>query len=152
MIRVISRQELEQQRRITSDSSEILSNLLPDYSPPRQKMSGSGETLRGRTPLVMIDGIPQSNPLRPTGRELHTIDFSMIDHIEVIKGANATNGLGAAGGVINLITKRPEPGSLISTSRPSSPRRPPSWMAIPTATAPTTLSAAIAGRSTTCSR
>ncbi|WIX31274.1 TonB-dependent receptor [Salinicola sp. JS01] len=112
VIRVISRQELEQQRRITSDSSEILSNLLPDYSPPRQKMSGSGETLRGRTPLVMIDGIPQSNPLRPTGRELHTIDFSMIDHIEVIKGANATNGLGAAGGVINLITKRPEPGSL----------------------------------------
>ncbi|WP_353979094.1 TonB-dependent receptor [Salinicola endophyticus] len=112
VIRVITRQELDQQRRITSDSSEILSNLLPDYSPPRQKMSGSGETLRGRTPLVMIDGIPQSNPLRPTGRELHTIDFSMIDHIEVIKGANATNGLGAAGGVINLITKRPEPGSL----------------------------------------
>ncbi len=111
VIRVITREELEQQQRITSDSSEMLSNLLPDYSPPRQKMSGSGETLRGRAPLVMIDGIPQSNPLRPTGRELHTIDFSMIDHIEVIKGANATNGLGAAGGVINLITKRPEPGS-----------------------------------------
>ncbi|WP_198651265.1 TonB-dependent receptor [Salinicola sp. CPA57] len=112
VVRVITREELDQQRRITSDSSEILSNLLPDYSPPRQKMSGSGETLRGRTPLVMIDGIPQSNPLRPTGRELHTIDFSMIDHIEVIKGANATNGLGAAGGVINLVTRRPEPGSL----------------------------------------
>ncbi|WP_295036410.1 TonB-dependent receptor [Salinicola sp.] len=111
VIRVITREELEQQQRITSDSSEMLSNLLPDYSPPRQKMSGSGETLRGRAPLVMIDGIPQSNPLRPTGRELHTIDFSMIDHIEVIKGANATNGLGAAGGVINLITRRPEPGS-----------------------------------------
>lgn len=111
VIRVITREELEQQQRITSDSSEMLSNLMPDYSPPRQKMSGSGETLRGRAPLVMIDGIPQSNPLRPTGRELHTIDFSMIDHIEVIKGANATNGLGAAGGVINLITKRPEPGA-----------------------------------------
>ncbi|WP_251978399.1 TonB-dependent receptor [Salinicola avicenniae] len=111
VVRVITREELDQQRHITSDSSEILSNLLPSYSPSRQKMSGSGETLRGRAPLVMIDGIPQSNPLRPTGRELHTIDFSMIDHIEVIKGANATNGLGAAGGVINLITKRPDPGS-----------------------------------------
>ncbi len=56
-------------------------------------MSGSGETLRGRTPLVMIDGIPQSNPLRPTGREMHTIDASMIERIEVIKGANASNGV-----------------------------------------------------------
>ncbi|WP_129139719.1 TonB-dependent receptor [Modicisalibacter coralii] len=111
VIRLITREELEQQQRITSDSSEILSNLLPSYAPPRQKMSGSGESLRGRTPLVLIDGIPQSNPLRPTGRELHTIDFSMVDHIEVIKGANATNGLGAAGGVINLVTRRPEPGS-----------------------------------------
>ncbi|WP_244613009.1 TonB-dependent receptor [Modicisalibacter radicis] len=111
VIRVITREELEQQQRITSDSSEILSNLMPSYAPPRQKMTGSGETLRGRTPLVLIDGIPQSNPLRPTGRELHTIDFSMVDHIEVIKGANATNGLGAAGGVINLVTRRPEPGS-----------------------------------------
>ncbi|MCC5900813.1 MAG: TonB-dependent receptor [Halomonas sp.] len=111
-VRIISEEEITQQLQITSDSSQILSNLLPSYSPSRQKMSGSGETLRGRTPLILIDGIPQSNPLRPTGREAHTIDFSMVEQIEVIQGANATNGVGAAGGVINLITKRPEPGSL----------------------------------------
>ncbi|RKD83957.1 TonB-dependent receptor [Kushneria marisflavi] len=111
VVRILTHEQIQQQRRLTSDSSEILSNLLPSYSPPRQKMTGSGETLRGRTPLVMIDGIPQSNPLRPTGRELHTIDFAMVDHIEVLQGANATNGLGASGGVINIITRRPEPGS-----------------------------------------
>lgn len=111
-VRIISEEEITQQLQITSDSSQILSNLLPSYSPSRQKMSGSGETLRGRTPLILIDGIPQSNPLRPTGREAHTIDFSMVEQIEVIQGANATNGVGAAGGVINLITKRPDPGSL----------------------------------------
>ncbi|WP_445619723.1 TonB-dependent receptor [Kushneria sp. Sum13] len=111
VVRVLTHEQIQQQRKLTSDSSEILSNLLPSYSPPRQKMSGSGETLRGRTPLVMIDGIPQSNPLRPTGRELHTIDFAMVDHIEVLQGANATNGLGASGGVINIITRRPESGS-----------------------------------------
>lgn len=111
-VRVITEEEISQQLQLTSDSSQILSNLLPSYSPSRQKMSGSGETLRGRTPLILIDGIPQSNPLRPTGREAHTIDFSMVEQIEVIQGANATNGVGAAGGVINLITKRPEPGSL----------------------------------------
>lgn len=112
VIKVISEKEIAQQRQITSDTSQILSNLLPSFSPPRQKMSGSGETLRGRTPLVMIDGIPQSNPLRPTGREMHTIDSSMIERIEVIKGANASNGVGATGGVINIITKRAQPGSV----------------------------------------
>ncbi|MGP9684472.1 TonB-dependent receptor [Halomonas sp. AOP25-F1-15] len=110
-VRIITKEEIDQQLQISSDSSQVLSNLLPSYSPSRQKMSGSGETLRGRTPLILIDGIPQSNPLRPTGREAHTIDFSMVEQIEVIQGANATNGVGAAGGVINLITKRPEPGS-----------------------------------------
>jgi iron complex outermembrane receptor protein len=112
VIKVIGEEEIAQQRQITSDTSQILSNLLPSFSPPRQKMSGSGETLRGRTPLVMIDGIPQSNPLRPTGREMHTIDSSMIERIEVIKGANASNGVGATGGVINIITKRAKPGTL----------------------------------------
>ena len=111
-VRIITEEEINQQRDITTDSSQILSNLLPSYSPSRQKMSGSGETLRGRTPLILVDGIPQSNPLRPTGREAHTIDFSMVERVEVIQGANATNGVGAAGGVINIITKRPEPGSL----------------------------------------
>lgn len=110
-VRIITEEEITQQLQISSDSSQVLSNLLPSYSPSRQKMTGSGETLRGRTPLILIDGIPQSNPLRPTGREARTIDFSMVEQIEVIQGANATNGVGAAGGVINLITKRPEPGA-----------------------------------------
>lgn len=108
---MITKEQIEQQMQVTSDSSQILSNLLPSFSPSRQKMSGSGETFRGRAPLVMIDGIPQSNPLRPTGREMHTIDFSMVERVEVIHGASATNGLGALGGVINIITRRPENGS-----------------------------------------
>lgn len=110
-VTIITKEQIAQQRQITSDTSQILSNLVPSFTPNRQKMSGSGETLRGRVPLVMIDGIPQSNPLRPTGREMHTIDSSMIERIEVIRGANASNGIGASGGVINIITKRPVPGS-----------------------------------------
>ncbi|MBP2171434.1 iron complex outermembrane receptor protein [Erwinia toletana] len=111
VVTIISKEQIEQQRQLTSDTSQILSNLLPAFSPSRQKMSGSGETFRGRIPLVLVDGIPQSNPLRPTGREMHTIDASMIERIEVIHGANASNGIGASGGVINLITRRPAPGS-----------------------------------------
>ncbi|WP_113625914.1 TonB-dependent receptor [Pectobacterium peruviense] len=111
VVTVITKEQIEQQMQVTSDSSQILSNLLPSFSPSRQKMSGSGETFRGRAALVMIDGIPQSNPLRPTGREMHTVDYSMVERIEVIHGANATNGMGAIGGVINIITRRPENGS-----------------------------------------
>jgi len=125
VIKIITAKEIAQQRELTSDTSQILSNLLPSFSPSRQKLSGSGETLRGRTPLVMIDGIPQSNPLRPTGREMHTIDASMIERIEVIKGANASNGIGATGGVINIITKRAQPGKVnqhfsVETTTPTS--------------------------------
>ncbi|WP_202947718.1 TonB-dependent receptor plug domain-containing protein [Advenella kashmirensis] len=102
---IIDSEQIQQQLAISTNSSNVLSNLLPAYTPSRDKMNGSGETLRGRTPLIMIDGVPQSNPLRPTGREVHTIDYSMVDHIEVINGATASNGIGGTGGVINIVTK-----------------------------------------------
>jgi len=108
---IIEKEEIERQLTISSNSSDVLANLLPSYTPSRGKMNGSGETLRGRTPLIMIDGVPQSNPLRPTGREVHTIDFAMVERIEVVQGANAINGLGATGGTINIITRRPENGA-----------------------------------------
>ncbi|RNM25254.1 TonB-dependent receptor [Dickeya undicola] len=125
VVTIITKEQIEQQRQITSDSSQILSNLLPAMAPGRQKMSGSGETFRGRAPLILVDGIPQSNPLRPTGREMRTIDFAMVERIEVIHGASASNGMGATGGVINIITRRPEPGSFnqhfsVETTSPTS--------------------------------
>jgi iron complex outermembrane receptor protein len=108
---IIEKEEIERQLAISNNSSDLLSSILPSYTPSRGKMNGSGETLRGRTPLILIDGVPQSNPMRPTGREAHTIDFAMVERIEVIQGANAVNGLGATGGTINIITRRPAQGS-----------------------------------------
>ncbi|WP_229426983.1 TonB-dependent receptor [Massilia atriviolacea] len=108
---IIRKEEIERQMAISTNSSDLLSSVLPSYTPSRGKMNGSGETLRGRAPLILVDGVPQSNPMRPTGREAHTIDYAMVDRIEVIQGANAVNGLGATGGTINIITRRPEKGS-----------------------------------------
>ncbi|MDW5443639.1 TonB-dependent receptor [Polaromonas sp. SM01] len=108
---IIKKEEIERQLAISGNSSDVLSSILPSYTPSRGKMNGSGETLRGRTPLILIDGVPQSNPMRPTGREAHTIDFAMVERIEVIQGANAINGLGATGGTINIITRQPANGS-----------------------------------------
>ena len=84
----------------------MLANLIPSFAPSRQKLTNSGETLRGRKPLYLVDGVPQSTPLREGGRDGHTIDPAMIERIEVIHGANALQGLGASGGIINIITKR----------------------------------------------
>ena len=105
-ITVIDREQLEQQLAITQDLSQVLSNLIPSFTPSRQKLTNSGETLRGRKPLYLVDGVPQSTPLREGGRDGHTIDPAMIERIEVIHGANALQGLGASGGIINIITKR----------------------------------------------
>jgi iron complex outermembrane receptor protein len=106
-VTVINPAELEQQLSIQDDLSTVLGNLIPGFSPSRQKMTNSGETLRGRKPLYMIDGVPQSNPLRDGSREGNTIDPVVIERVEVLHGANAIHGLGASGGVINLITRKP---------------------------------------------
>ncbi len=106
-VTVIDQAQLQQQLAATRDLSTIIGNLAPSFSPSRQKMTNTGETLRGRQPLIMIDGVPQSNPLRNGGRAGQTIDPMMIERIEIIHGANAMHGLGAQGGIINYITKKP---------------------------------------------
>ena len=111
-ITVITREQIEQQLAITSDHGQILSNLIPSYSPSRQKMSSAGETFRGRSALVLIDGVPQSTPLRDSARDGYTIDMAMVERIEVIHGASAEHGLGATGGIINYVTRRPQGGTL----------------------------------------
>lgn len=105
-ITVIDRVALEQQLSVTRDLSQVLANLIPAFAPSRQKLTSFGESLRGRQPLYLVDGVPQSTPLRDGSRDAHTIDPAMIERIEVIHGANALQGLGASGGVINIITKR----------------------------------------------
>jgi iron complex outermembrane receptor protein len=54
----------------------------------------------------MIDGIPQSSPLRNNDREIRSIDPSVLERIEVVKGATSIYGNGAEGGIINYITQK----------------------------------------------
>lgn len=106
-ISVISQQDLSAQYLIADDPSQALSTYIPGYAPSRQKMSSTGESLRGRQPLILLDGIPQSNPLRAGMREGYFADSFIIERIEVINGASAVQGMGATGGIINYITKAP---------------------------------------------
>src|SRR5688500_10471504 len=46
-ITVIDRAQLEQQLALTQDLSQVLANLIPSFTPSRQKLTNAGETLRG---------------------------------------------------------------------------------------------------------
>lgn len=115
-ITYIGGKALDQQRQINDNLPSILMQKVPSISPSEESQNNFIAKIRGRNFLVLIDGIPQSTPLRNGGRDLRTIDVSAIDHIEVINGATAMYGNGAAGGVINYITKKPQRGKKLSSS------------------------------------
>lgn len=102
-IDVIDSEALERQVLVSGSTVDAVSALLPSFSPTREKLSGAGESLRGRSPLYAINGIPQSTPVRDGSRDGYTIDPFFIDRVEVIYGSNALQGIGATGGVVNQV-------------------------------------------------
>ncbi len=103
-IDIIDSETLDRQVQISGSTIDAVSALLPSFSPTREKLSGSGESLRGRSPLYAINGIPQSTPVRDGSRDGYTIDPFFIDRVEVIYGSNALQGIGGTGGVVNQVT------------------------------------------------
>ncbi|WP_322965441.1 TonB-dependent receptor [Sphingomonas fuzhouensis] len=103
-IDIIDKQALDQQLAISGSVVDAVSALTPSFSPTRQKLSGAGETLRGRSPLYAINGIPQTTPLRDGSRDGYTIDGFFIDRVELIYGSNALQGVGGTGGIVNQVT------------------------------------------------
>lgn len=103
-IDIIGKDSLDQQIAISGSITDAVSSLTPSFSPTRQKLSGAGETLRGRSPLYAINGIPQSTPLRDGSRDGFTIDGFFIDRVELIYGSNALQGIGGTGGIVNQVT------------------------------------------------
>ena len=102
---ILSPKELSQDILVSSDITDILGKEVPGLAPGSQSSKNTGQSLRGRTALIMIDGIPQSTPLRDGEVDIRSIDPSVIEKVEVIKGATAIYGNGATGGIINYITK-----------------------------------------------
>lgn len=105
-VEILDAEAIVQQTALAASAVETVSALVPSFSPTRQKLSGFGETLRGRSPLYLVDGVPQSTPLRDDSRDGYTIDPFFIDRVEVIFGSNAIQGIGATGGVVNYVTAR----------------------------------------------
>ena len=101
---VLGGEELDRQVAVSGSVIDALSARMPSFSPTREKLSGSGESLRGRSPLYAINSVPQSTPIRDGSRDGYTIDPFFIDRVEVIYGSNALQGIGATGGVVNQVT------------------------------------------------
>lgn len=104
-VTVLPPEQIEARAAISDDLASVLSASVPGFAPSSQKLAGRGETLRGRNPLYLIDGVPQHNALRDGQRDGHTIDLAFVERIEVINGSNALQGVGATGGVVNLVTR-----------------------------------------------
>ncbi len=116
-VTVITRDEIEQQATVTRDVQDILAQTVPGYGPPTERaFTDTTASLRGRAPLVLIDGVPQNTNSGNFGRQLQTIDPASIERIEVVRGPSAIYGQGATGGVINIITRQPNEEQRLRTT------------------------------------
>jgi len=106
-IKLISIQEINNAQLLTEDATAVLSRTVPGYAPSTQQLQNTGETLRGRVALRLFDGISQTTPLREGSRNATFTDLDIVSQIEVINGPSASEGIGAAGGIINYISKTP---------------------------------------------
>lgn len=102
---VVNAESLDRQFAISTDVGGALAQFIPGYAASRQKLSSAGESFRGRDPLYLLDGIPQSNPLRAGKRESITVDPFFLERFEAVHGSSAAQGMGATGGLINFITR-----------------------------------------------
>lgn len=103
---IINSKEIQNLLQINPDLSQIIGLVVPGMALSSNTTSNRSQSLRGRNMLVLIDGIPQSTPLRATDRDIRSIDPEIIERIEIVKGSTSIYGNGAIGGLMNIITKK----------------------------------------------
>lgn len=113
-VTVIDQEQLQSQLNQSRSINDVLSTLVPGMGTSvHGNLSSKGQNqIRGRRVLLLIDGVAQNNSFLDFGQELSAIDPQNVERIEVIRGGSAVYGLGAQGGIINVITKMPEEGAV----------------------------------------
>lgn len=111
-VTVIDREEMDEQSLLDRNLGDILGKSVPGLSTGTQSSSNYGQTLRGRNFQVLTDGVPLSTPLRKGYRSLNSIGSDAIERVEVVRGGTAAYGFGASGGLMQVITRQPEEGSI----------------------------------------
>jgi iron complex outermembrane receptor protein len=103
---VVQKEKIQEQAKSGVPIKEMLSILIPSMDIGPQGRTNYGQNMRGRSALVMIDGV-SLNSIRAISRQLDAIDPFNIERIEVLSGASSVYGGNATGGIINIITKIP---------------------------------------------
>lgn len=109
-IQVIDIAEIEKHTALSNDIGKLLESAIPGMAANQNDASNFTNVIRGREPAYLIDGFPQTLPLRGGGRDMRIIDPSAVERIEIIRGATSLYGQGGGGGYINYITRRPTAG------------------------------------------
>ncbi|MDA9557833.1 TonB-dependent receptor [Vibrio sp.] len=97
------------QARTGKTLDQILAVTVPSLEVSSGGRTHAGQTLRGRSLMVLIDGVSLQS-VRSISRQLDSIDPFNIERIEVLSGASSLYGAGASGGIINIVTKKGEVG------------------------------------------
>lgn len=113
---VIEPEQFMEQVRAGASLKSALGKLIPSLDVAPQGRTNYGQNMRGRSVLVMIDGV-SLNSSRGLSRQFDSIDPFNIARIEVLSGATALYGGGSTGGIVNIITKRGERGGAKFTSQ-----------------------------------
>jgi len=104
-ISVIGIEELTAQFGVDENLNSLLTFNVPGFA-GRSSSIQQPAVLRGRTALILIDGVPQNQLIRSSGFDVQTIAPEAIDRVEVLRGANAVFGFGATGGVVQRLKRR----------------------------------------------
>lgn len=104
-VKVLTEEQIQQQISIGKEFKDILAQLIPGMDASSQGRTNYGMNLRGRSIMVIIDGV-RLNSSRSDSRQFDSIDPFNIERIEVISGATSLYGGGSTGGIINIITKK----------------------------------------------
>ncbi|MGC3834330.1 TonB-dependent receptor [Moritella viscosa] len=95
-VTIVDREQIENLSSNATSLGEILTKTVPGMATSSQSMSNYSQTIRGRKIQVLIDGVPQ-----------------------ILRGPTGIYGQGAAGGVINIITRRASSEALTFTTKVS---------------------------------
>ncbi|MCG9890464.1 MAG: TonB-dependent receptor [Thermosynechococcaceae cyanobacterium MS004] len=108
---VINREQILQQgARTVKEALKFLPGILGDGTVGSEVNALSGQFIRGSNAnqvLILLDGRPINN-LGGGGFDLSEIRADIVERVEVLPGGGSTlYGSDAIGGVINIITRRP---------------------------------------------
>ncbi|WP_286708027.1 TonB-dependent receptor [Psychrobacter sp. UBA2514] len=101
---VIREADIQAQATGNRTVGDILAQLVPSLGVSSGSVSNYGTTMHGRPVQYLLNGVPLTGS-RSLSRELNSIDPEQIERVEVLSGATSIYGAGAAGGLINIVTK-----------------------------------------------